>query len=93
MLIAIYGSNLESGTVLVNGGAATLYYTSANQINALLPDTASGLTTITVQSSTGKNRVNVYVEAAAPAIFTQDSSGNGSSFGLEGHRSEPRYGR
>jgi uncharacterized protein (TIGR03437 family) len=83
MLIAIYGSNLESGTVLVNGGAATLYYTSANQINALLPDTASGLTTITVQSSTGKNTVNVYVEAAAPAIFTQDSSGTGPASALK----------
>ncbi len=77
MLIAIYGSNLESGTVLVNGATATLYYTSANQINALLPDSASGLTTITVQTSTGKNTVNVYVETAAPAIFTQDSSGTG----------------
>ncbi len=83
MLISIYGSNLDSGTVLVNGAAATLYYTSASQINALLPDTASGLTTITVQNSTGKNTVNVYVEAAAPTIFTQDSSGTGSASALK----------
>jgi uncharacterized protein (TIGR03437 family) len=86
MLISIYGSDLPSGTdaqVLVNGTATSLYYTSANQVNALLPDSASGLTAITVQSSTGKNTVNVYVETAAPAIFTQGSSGTGPASALK----------
>jgi len=83
MLISIYGTDLESGTVLVNGATATLYYTSTNQINALLPETASGLTTITVQTSTGKNTVNVYVDASAPAIFTQDFSGTGPASALK----------
>jgi uncharacterized protein (TIGR03437 family) len=86
MLISIYGSDLASGTnaqVLVNGTATSLFYTSANQINALLPDSASGLTAITVQTSVGKNTVNVYVEAAAPAIFTQDSSGTGAASALK----------
>jgi uncharacterized protein (TIGR03437 family) len=86
MLISIYGMNLSDGTdaqVLVNGTATSLYYTSANQINALLPDSASGLTTLTVQASSGKNTVNVYVEAAAPAIFTQDFSGTGAASALK----------
>jgi len=86
MSIAIYGSDLASGTdtqVLVNGAATSLYYASANQIDALLPDSASGLTALTVQTSTGKNTVNVYVEAAAPAIFTQDSSGTGPASALK----------
>jgi uncharacterized protein (TIGR03437 family) len=85
-LISIYGSDLPSGAdaqVSVNGTATSLYYTSANQINALLPDSASGLTTLTVQSSSGKNTVNVYVDAAAPAIFTQDSSGTGAASALK----------
>jgi uncharacterized protein (TIGR03437 family) len=86
MLISIYGMNLPDSTdaqVLVNGTATSLYYTSANQINALLPDSASGLTTLTVQSSSGKNTVNVYLGTAAPAIFTQDSSGTGAASALK----------
>jgi uncharacterized protein (TIGR03437 family) len=83
MLIAIYGSNLDSGTVLLNGTAATLYYTSSTQINALLPETASGLTTLTVETSAGKNTVNILIAAAAPAMFTQDSSGTGPASALK----------
>ncbi len=86
MLISIYGSDLASGTdaqVLVNGTATSLYYTSATQINALLPASASGLTPLTVQNSAGKHTVNIYVEAAAPAIFTQDSSGAGAAAALK----------
>jgi uncharacterized protein (TIGR03437 family) len=49
----------------------------------LLPDNASGLTPITVQNSGGQNTVNVYVGAAAPAIFTQDSSGSGPASALQ----------
>ena len=93
MLIAIYGTDLADKTasttgttfpvelagtqVLANGSAIQLYYASATQINALLPTSVSGLTQLTVQASAGKQTVNVYVEAAAPSIFTQDSSGSG----------------
>jgi uncharacterized protein (TIGR03437 family) len=83
MLIAIYGSNLAAGTVSVNGSALDLYYVSATQINAVLPATASGLTEVTVQNSTGQNSMNLYLEAAAPAIFTQDSSGSGPASALK----------
>jgi uncharacterized protein (TIGR03437 family) len=85
-LISIYGMSLPEGAdaqVLVNGTATSLYYTSSNQINALLPDSASGLTTLTVQASSGKNTVNVYLGTAAPAIFTQDSSGTGAASALK----------
>jgi uncharacterized protein (TIGR03437 family) len=83
MLIAIYGSNLASGTVSGGGLALDLYYVSATQINAVLPDSASGLTAVTVETSAGKSVVNVYVEASAPAIFTQDSSGTGPASALK----------
>jgi uncharacterized protein (TIGR03437 family) len=83
MLIAIYGSNLASGTVSIGGSPLTLDYVSATQINAVLPDTASGLTALTVQNSAGQSTVNVYVGTAAPAIFTQDSSGTGPASALK----------
>jgi uncharacterized protein (TIGR03437 family) len=83
MIVAIYGTQMTSATVTAGGSPLTLFYTSTTQIDALLPDNASGLTSITVQNSGGQNTVNVYVGAAAPAIFTQNSSGNGPASALK----------
>jgi uncharacterized protein (TIGR03437 family) len=83
MIVAIYGTNMASATVSVGGSTPTLFYSSAIQIDALLPDSASGLTPITVQNSGGQNTVNIYVGTAAPAIFTQDSSGTGPASALK----------
>jgi uncharacterized protein (TIGR03437 family) len=99
MFIAIYGAGLAdrtaqaSGTtfpiqladaqVLADGSAIPLYYVSAAQIDAVLPDSVSGLTSLTVQNGAGKHAVNIYVEASAPAIFTQDSSGSGPAAALK----------
>jgi uncharacterized protein (TIGR03437 family) len=83
MLIAIYGTAMASATVSIAGTALSLYYVSATQINAVLPDTVSGFTQLTVQNSSGQNTINIYVEAAAPAIFTQDSSGSGPASALK----------
>jgi uncharacterized protein (TIGR03437 family) len=83
MLIAIYGTGMASATVSIAGTPLSLYYVSATQINAVLPDTASGFTQLTVQNSSGENTINIYVEAAAPAIFTQDSSGAGPASALK----------
>ncbi len=80
MLISVYGSNLASGPT--SASSFSLYYVSSTQINALLPATASGLAQITVTNSAGSNSVNVYVGAAAPAIFTQDASGTGPAAAL-----------
>jgi len=83
MLIAIYGTGMASATVSTSGTPLSLYYVSVTQINAVLPDTASGFTQLTVQNSSGENTINIYVEAAAPAIFTQDSSGSGPASALK----------
>jgi uncharacterized protein (TIGR03437 family) len=91
MLISIYGSNLAAGAtepptaaqVLVARSAVPVYYVSATQINAVLPASVSGLTTLTVQNTAGQNTVNVYLGTAAPAIFTQDSSGTGPAAALK----------
>jgi uncharacterized protein (TIGR03437 family) len=98
MFVAIYGADLADQTaeatgttfpskladaqVLADGTAIPLYYVSATQIDAVLPDGASGLTQLTIQNSTGQHTVNIYVEAAAPAIFTQDASGSGPAAAL-----------
>jgi uncharacterized protein (TIGR03437 family) len=84
MLIAIYGTDLADQTkVLVNGSAIQLYYTSATQIDGVLPVSVSGLVQLTVQTSAGQHTVNVYVEPAAPSIFTQDSTGSGPASALK----------
>jgi uncharacterized protein (TIGR03437 family) len=83
MLISIYGSDLASSTVSIGNTPLSLDYVSATQINAVLPSDASGLTALTVQNSDGQNTINVYLDAAAPAIFTQDSSGTGPASALK----------
>lgn len=83
MFIAIYGTNLASATVLLNGSALTLDYNSSTQINALLPDSASGFMQLTVETSAGKSSVNLLIGASAPTIFTQDYSGTGPAAALK----------
>ena len=93
MIASIYGASLalntekaasfplglELGGAHVSVGAtnALLYYASANQINTVIPDDASGLVSVTVQTSAGNHAVNALVAPAVPSIFTQDGSGNG----------------
>jgi uncharacterized protein (TIGR03437 family) len=93
MFVAIYGTNvaaamaqasalplplqLSDAQVSLNGSPIGLNYVSGIQINAVLPDTASGLAKLTVHNGGGSHTVNVLIEAAVPAIFTQDSSGSG----------------
>ena len=70
-------TTLSDAQVMLNGSALELFYVSPKQINAVLPDNAAGFMTVTVQNSSGASTVNVVVEAAHPAVFTQDSTGSG----------------
>ncbi|HTW31760.1 MAG TPA: IPT/TIG domain-containing protein, partial [Candidatus Sulfotelmatobacter sp.] len=84
-LISIYGTDLASGptTVLANGASITTDYVSATQINAVLPPTLSGIVQLTVLNADGQSSVNLLMGAAAPAVFTQDSSGSGAASALK----------
>jgi uncharacterized protein (TIGR03437 family) len=73
----------QNTKVLVGASAIQLSDVTPTQINAVLPDSVSGLTQLTVQDSAGQQTLNVYVEAAAPAIFTQNSSGSGPASALK----------
>lgn len=79
MFVSIYGTSLADSTaqVLINGTSIPPAYTSASQVNAVIPDSASGLATLTVRNGAGSHTVNVFVEVAMPAIFTLDASGTG----------------
>lgn len=79
MLVSIYGSNLAGAIVTINGQALALNYSSETQVNALLPDHISGLTTLTVSNSQGQASVNIFVESAVPAVFSHDASGTGTA--------------
>jgi uncharacterized protein (TIGR03437 family) len=98
MVAAIYGTSLAAQTaqaltvplplqlsdaqVLVGGTPVPLYSLSAVQINAVIPEGVSGLIKLTVRNATGSHTVNVWVEPAVPAIFTQDGSGTGAAAAL-----------
>lgn len=96
--VAIYGTSLAGATataatvdypaqlsdtqVLVNGSPAPLYFVSGGQIDAVIPDNAAGLVKLTVKNASGTNSVNVLVETAVPAIFTQNGGGTGAASAL-----------
>jgi uncharacterized protein (TIGR03437 family) len=100
MIVAVYGISLAVDTdqalafplplqlsdakVLVDGAPVALFYASPGQVNALIPDSATGLVKLTIQNGAGSHTVNVFVEAAVPAIFTQDNSGKGPAAALSG---------
>lgn len=65
---------------LFNGAAAPLLYAQDKQINAIVPYSIAGATTVTVTVSYGGATtapLTFLVDASAPAIFSQDGSGSG----------------
>jgi uncharacterized protein (TIGR03437 family) len=64
-------AELNGSRVSIAGQAAPLIYVSPNQINLQVPlDTPSGMQTVTVDNGNGPSAAfNIYVAAAAPAIF------------------------
>ena len=83
-IVAIYGSNLASSDVTIGGAAAVIDYDGASQINAIVPDSVQGLVPVTVSNSGGSHTVNVLIQPAVPAIYTQDQSGTGAAAALNG---------
>jgi uncharacterized protein (TIGR03437 family) len=65
-LITIFGANLPSTSVTVNGRSATIFHAGASQINAQLPfEIAPGAATLQLGTTT----VPLQIDAAAPAVF------------------------
>lgn len=95
MIVSIYGDalakskaqatslplpvTLSDAQVTLSGSALGLLYVSPQQINAVLPDSAGGFSTLTVTNSTGSSSVNLIVESAHPAIFTANATGSGAA--------------
>jgi uncharacterized protein (TIGR03437 family) len=98
MIAAVYGASLAADTaqaaaaplplqlsdaqVLVDGTPISLFYVSPGQINVVVPDGAIGLVKFMVKNVSGSHTINVFVETAVPAIFTQDGSGKGAAAAL-----------
>ena len=78
-IVSIFGLGV-GGTVFVNGVPAPLLYTSAGQVNAVVPYEAgaSGIATVKVVSGgVSSAEWGIPLAAAAPAIFTLNASGSG----------------
>jgi uncharacterized protein (TIGR03437 family) len=97
-LISIYGAGLSSltassssatlplqlgnVTVSAGGNGIPLLYVSPTQINAYLPADLSGLVPLEVKNPGGAMTLNLLLDPAVPAIFTQDASGTGAAAAL-----------
>ena len=77
-------TSVAGTSVLVNGVAAPVLYTSAGQVAAIVPFNVSGSTaTISVvYQGQGSTPLPLPVAAASPAIFTSNSSGSGQAAAL-----------
>ncbi|MBS1857304.1 MAG: hypothetical protein JST11_18195 [Acidobacteria bacterium] len=74
-----FGCQLAGTAVSFNGTCAPMIYTSATQVAAVVPYSVSGATaqvSVSYQGQTAAS-LEVPVAAAAPGIFTLDSSGKG----------------
>ena len=96
--ISIYGTRLGAGlttatavplpttlgatTVTVDEKPIALHFAGENQVNAVLPEDASGLMKMTVKTSEGVHSINVLLEDAVPAIFTVSQTGSGPAAAL-----------
>jgi uncharacterized protein (TIGR03437 family) len=83
-IVSIYGTNLATSQVTVGGVAATVDYNGVSQINAIVPDSVQGFVPFTVSNAAGSHTVNVLIQPAVPAIYTQDQSGTGPAAALNG---------
>jgi uncharacterized protein (TIGR03437 family) len=93
MFISIYGANLAdapaaavslplpdtlSGIQVFAGNTALgLQFAGPSQINALIPENASGLISFRVRTPGGQQQFNALIEPAVPAIFTRNGAGTG----------------
>jgi uncharacterized protein (TIGR03437 family) len=74
-------TQLAGTTVLFNGTAAPVMYTSATQVSAIVPYAAPGVSTQVVVQYQGLSTapVSVPLAATAPGIFTADGTGRGAA--------------
>jgi uncharacterized protein (TIGR03437 family) len=82
MLVSIYGASLDGASVTVGRQPASILFNSSSQINAVLPDSLSGVVTLAVTSAAGSHSVNLFIEPAVPGIFSADGSGTGPALAL-----------
>ncbi len=74
-----YSAQLAGTTVLINGRRVPVIFTSATQVEAVVPDSIAGGTAQVTVTYYGENSASfpVPVAPAAPGIFTVDSTGQG----------------
>ena len=82
MLVSIYGKALTGGVVTFAGQTLKLSFSGDSQINALLPENASGYAELRVQTPAGRHSVNLLIEEAVPAVFALNGAGTGPAAAL-----------
>lgn len=88
-IITVFGTGFDASNtqLLFDGQPATLFYTSATQINALSPATLAPNTSTDmsiVVDGAGVSSSSVPVVAAAPGIFTTGTSGQAAAVNQDG---------
>jgi uncharacterized protein (TIGR03437 family) len=78
-------SDLAGTSVFFNGSPAPLFYAQSSQINAVVPGSVAGLSSVSVVVNQGGGQsapFTVPVAATAPGIFTVNGTGSGQAIVL-----------
>lgn len=79
-LAVLFGRDLGA-QITFNGEAATVLYSDARQVTAIVPASLAGRRSVEVRAS-GSQTVTVPVADSWPALFTADASGRGTAAAL-----------
>ncbi len=69
MLVSVYGAALANAVLTADSQPVQILYASDSQINAVLPESISGMVQFTASSPAGSQSVNLVIESAVPALF------------------------
>jgi len=99
MFISLYGASLATesaaatslplpttlaGTQLLAADRPLgLQFAGPTQLNAILPEDAAGLLSLAVRAAAGASKINILIEPAVPAIFTQTGTGSGLASAIQ----------
>ncbi len=82
-IVRVFGTNLNRGTVRVNGAVADTLWTDGDDLHVRVPQSASGNTQFQVDNGgQTSNLVTIAVQPASPGIFTLSRNGYGQAAAL-----------
>ena len=76
MAVSLFGTGLENARLTIGDVTPVVLYRGVAQINAIIPDGLAGFVKARVETEQGGAELNILLEAAVPALFTDAETGS-----------------